>query len=67
MVLSNKGKRYKNMIKRQYEDNKMECAFENAIDCLVYGYGKNVWNSYDLSENDKIEVWNKAKNILANM
>lgn len=28
------------MIKRQYEDNKMECAFENAIDCLVYGYGK---------------------------
>jgi hypothetical protein len=55
------------MIKRQYEDNKMECAFENAIDCLVYGYGKNVWNSYDLSENDKIEVWNKAKNILANM
>ena len=24
------------MIKRQYQDDKKECAFENAIDCLLY-------------------------------
>ena len=55
------------MIKRQYEDYTKECAFENAIDCLVYGYGQNVWNSCGLEEKDKIEVWNKAKNILSEM
>ncbi len=52
------------MIKRQYQDDKKECAFENAIDCLVYGYGWSVWNAYDLPEDDKKEIWERAKNIL---
>ena len=51
-----------------YEDTTtMECAFENAIDCLVYGYGQDVWNDCGLCEKIKNQVWNKAKNILANM
>lgn len=38
---------------------------KNACDCLYYGYGRTVWNKYDLDEQTANEVWNYAKRVLA--
>lgn len=47
-------------IKRRYEDNRRQAAYENACDCLIYGYGKSYWNSLDLNDEEKKEVWHQA-------
>lgn len=52
-------------IKRQYKNDKEEAAFENAIDCLVYGYGWSDWEAYDLPVTKKKEIWHHAIDILA--
>ena len=41
-------------------DTQKKCAFENACDCLKYGYGKDKWNFCGLSKEDADEVWKKA-------
>lgn len=53
---SKKGAR---KLKEDLETQK-QAAFENACDCLKYGYGKDKWNSCGLSKEDADEVWNKA-------
>lgn len=36
------------------------CAFENACDCLYFGYGKKYWNSCGLDEERAKEIWKMA-------
>lgn len=48
------------IIMRTYKDPIKQAAFENAYDCLYYGYGKSYWNSCGLSESDAKKVWKKA-------
>lgn len=41
-------------------EKQKQAAFENACDCLKYGYGRDKWNSCGLSKEDADEVWKKA-------
>lgn len=51
--------RYKNDIQKQ-------AAYENACDCLCYGFGQDVWNSCGLDEQSYKEVWKQAFEDMAN-
>lgn len=48
------------MIKQRYTDIIMQNAYENAYDCLYYGYGRSFWNNYGLDEKTSNKIWNKA-------
>lgn len=47
-------------MKRMYEDQIKQIAFENAYDCLYYGYGRKYWDSQGLSKEEADEVWKAA-------
>ena len=49
-----------NMIKRKYKDDVKEIVYENCIDCLVYGYGKEALNTLGLDDKIVNELWNTA-------
>lgn len=42
-------------------------AFENAIECLYYGYGKKSWNNLGLDKETSDKIWEKAKEKLENL
>ena len=48
------------MIKNRYKDKQKQVAYENAYDCLYYGYDKGYWNSCGLDEQSSNEVWKQA-------
>ena len=37
-----------------------QAAYENACVCLYNGYGRNMWNSCGLSEEEADKIWNEA-------
>ena len=41
-------------------------AYENACDCLYYGYGRDKWNSCGLEGVNADAVWNQAKEDMGN-
>lgn len=41
-------------------------AYENACDCLYYGYGRKHWNACGLSEKEAAQIWQEAREQLAN-
>lgn len=52
---------------RIYPDNKQkQAAFENACDCLYYGYGKKSCNFCGLSEQEADQVWHEAFVYMSN-
>jgi hypothetical protein len=52
------------MLKRMYTDNTLEAVFENACDCLYYGYGFTALNKCGLSDGEALRVWEKAKDYI---
>lgn len=48
------------VIKSPYDDVTKSVAYENACDCIMYGYGKSYWNAAGLEETTANEVWNQA-------
>ena len=52
-------------MKARYNDVKLQAAHENVCDCIYYGYGKSVWNKYDLDDETAAKVWARAKQVLA--
>lgn len=44
-----------------HNNSKLQAAYENACDCIFYGYGKSVWNKYDIPEMEANNIWEKAK------
>lgn len=48
------------MKNRYNNDGQKQAAYENACDCLYYGFGKNVWNNCGLDEQLSKEVWKQA-------
>lgn len=48
------------MIKNRYKERQKQAAYENAYDCLYYGYGKSYWNNCELDEQSSNEVWKQA-------
>jgi hypothetical protein len=40
--------------------------FENACDCLYYGYGFNTWNHKDLTDEEAEIIWRAAHHTMAN-
>ena len=61
------GREGKKLIKvpRMYQDNIKEVAFENAVDCLIYGYGKKYWDNQELDKQTSESIWATAKTFLA--
>ena len=51
--------------KKRYKEMNKQAAYENAYDCLYYGYGRKYWNSCGLEESEANEVWNQAFNDIA--
>lgn len=45
---------------RVYNDTNKQAAFENACDCLYYGFSRKYWNSCNLPKEDADEVWQRA-------
>lgn len=52
-------------VPRMYKDNIEEIAFENAVDCLIYGYGKKYWDNQELDEETSKKIWMTARDFLA--
>ena len=48
------------------ETKQEQAAYENACDCLYYGYGRKHWNSCGLSEDDADRIWKDAIAELTN-
>lgn len=48
------------IMKKRYEDVQKQSAYENAYDCLLYGYGEKYWNNCGLNESTSEEVWKQA-------
>ena len=47
--------------KKRYTDKQKQYAYENACDCLIYGYGKEVWNTCNIKDQKELnDIWNKA-------
>lgn len=44
----------------RYKDLAKKNAYENACDCLYYGYGRKFWSSCGLSNEDANAVWEQA-------
>ena len=49
----------------RYKDLSEEAFFENACDCLYYGYGFKTANKCGLSEERAKEIWRDAFNYMA--
>lgn len=47
------------LTKQELERHK-EIAYQNAIDCLHYGYGRKHWDSQGLPKEIADEIWHKA-------
>ena len=43
----------------------IQAAYENACDCLYYGYGKSAWNNCGLPKPTANMIWERAKYDLA--
>ena len=44
---------------------KRQACFENACDCIYYGYGFSYLNKCGLSDKEAHAIWVKASNYLA--
>lgn len=54
------------MKKRMYNDNIKQAVFENACDCLCYGYGMSYLNKLNLTDDETKEIWKAAIKYLSN-
>ena len=41
----------------RYADRRLQCAYENACDCLYYGIGPGEWNDCGIAKEQRREVW----------
>lgn len=48
-----------------FTNDQEQAAFENACDCLYYGFGRSYWNACGLPEEEAAQVWQKAIDYLA--
>lgn len=46
--------------------NQEQAAYENALDCLYFGYGKKYWNACGLSEEEAGRIWKEARESMTN-
>ena len=42
-----------------------QSAYENACDCLYYGYGQKHWNNCELAEKEAQSIWQEARRDMA--
>ena len=52
------------LYRQRYSDSAKQNAYMNAVDCLYFGYGISYWN--DCGCEDRMEVWEQAKEDMAN-
>lgn len=53
------------MYKNRYTDLQKQAAYENACDCLCYGYGRSYWNPCGLDKAAQNTVWKQAFDDMA--
>ena len=56
----------KNIISESVSSKANRAAYENACDCLYYGYGRDKWNSCGIEGAEADMIWNQAKEDLGN-
>ena len=44
-------------ILERYADRRLQCAYENACDCLYYGMGSKDWLDCGITKEQRKEVW----------
>ena len=44
---------------KRYGNKVMQAAYENACDCLYYGYGKQFWITHDYNQALPLEISNE--------
>lgn len=47
-------------MKHKYIDKQKQAAYENAYECLYFGYGKTYWNNCGLTEDVSEDIWKQA-------
>lgn len=47
-----------------FTNEQEQAAFENALDCLYYGFGRSYWNACGLPEEEATQVWEEARTFL---
>lgn len=60
---------FKSLAKTEKEIRSYQADYENACDCLYYGYGYDFWrksNKDRISDNTARIIWNRAFNRMAN-
>lgn len=60
------GDYLKNIISESISSKANRAAYENACDCLYYGYGRDKWNSCGIEGAEADMIWNQAKEDLGN-
>ena len=53
-------------MKRRFKNKVEQYAFENACDCLYYGFGRKIWNNLGLDKETSDRIWQLAINVLVN-
>lgn len=53
-------------MKHYSNELRLQAAFENACDCLYYGYGRQYWNDCGLPKKEADKVWKEAHRYLGN-
>ena len=49
--------------KKRYTDKNKQNSYENACDCLYFGYNRNFWITCgNHTEKEKNEIWKQAYN-----
>lgn len=51
--------------KNRYTSKQKQIAYENACDCIFYGYGRRYWLSNGLEGKEADEVWKQAFNDMS--
>lgn len=51
-------------IPKEFECQIEQKAFENAVQCLYYGFNKSDWNSLCLGKCKQNEIWKRANKYL---
>jgi len=48
------------MVQRRYKDPIRQAAYENARDCLYYGYGRAFWSRCGVAPEEADAIWRRA-------
>ncbi len=51
--------------KKRYQNKTEQCAYENACDCIYYGYSIKYWIDCGIDKGKRDSIWNAALTDMA--